>query len=144
MKTIKTFSFLLLLFLLVVSLGCNQNTSNKKKNSGIEGQVLLSPTSPMVSSDRPRTDRPYKAKLKILNQDREEILQIDTDDKGKFKISLEPGEYIISPVAPNAVELPDSSKLPLPPKPPYPEEQKVTVKSNEYTVVTVVFDTSIR
>lgn len=132
MKTLKFFSHLLILFLLIFSWSCNQNTSNKEKNSGIEGQVLLSPTSPMVSSDKPQTDKPYKAKLKILNPDWEEILQIDTDDEGKFKIALEPGEYIISPIAPN------------PNRPPYPEEKKVKVNPNKFTEVTVLFDTGIR
>lgn len=132
MKTIRATGFVFLLLLLIFHLGCNKNTSNKQKNSGIEGQVLLSPTSPVVSSDKPRTDKPYKAKLKILNQDREEIFQTDTDDEGRFKIALEPGEYIISPVAPNLN------------RPPYPEEQKIIVKSNEFTKVTVLFDTGIR
>ena len=67
-----------------------------------------------------------------MNQDREEVLQLDTDKEGRFKIALEPGEYIISPVARNPL------------RPPYPEEQKVTVKTNEFTEVKVIFDTGIR
>lgn len=132
MKKIKVLGHLFLVLLFIFPLGCNQNNKNREKNSGIEGQVLLSPTSPVASSDKPRTDRPYKAKLRILNHEREEILQIDTDDEGKFKITLEPGEYIISPIQPNPL------------RPPYPEEKKVTVKSNEFTSVIVRFDTGIR
>lgn len=130
----KTMRILLALFLisLIVFPGCHRSASKKQLASGIEGQVLLGPLSPKVSSENPVTDRPYKATLNILNLEREQIARIQTDKEGKFKLALEPGEYIISPVAPN------------PFNPPYPEEQQVTVKPNEYTSVVVRFDSGIR
>ena len=132
MNTIKISGYLFILLILIFHPGCNKNTLNRQRDSGIEGQVVLGPMSAVVSSDNPRPDKPYKATLKILNQEREQVLQVDTDEEGKFKITLEPGEYIISPIAPNPL------------RPPYPEEQKVTVKSNDFTTVIVRFDTGIR
>lgn len=132
MKTLRIVTIIFLLPVLISLAGCSQNRAQKQLTSGIEGQVLLGPMSAVVSSDKPVPDKPYKADLKILTQKREEITQIKTDGEGKFKIALEPGEYIISPITPNPL------------RPPYPEEQTVTVKANQFTRVTVHFDTGIR
>jgi hypothetical protein len=132
MKTLSITAAIFLLSALMSFSRCSQNRSQKQLSSGIEGQVLLGPMSAVVRADRPMPDKPYKADLKILSPEREEITQLQTDDEGKFKIVLEPGEYIISPVAPNPI------------RPPYPEEQTVTVKANQFTSVIVHFDTGIR
>lgn len=132
MKTLRITGAILSLFLLMVLSGCSQNRAQKQLTSGIEGQVLLGPMSPVARPDKPVPDKPYKAALKILSQKREEVTQVQTDAEGKFKIALEPGEYVISPVAPN------------PMRPPYPEEQTVTVKASQFTKVVVRFDTGIR
>jgi len=132
MKILRIAAIISLLSVLISFSGCSQNRSQKQLTSGIEGQVLLGPMSAVVRADKPLPDKPYKADLKILSREREEITQIQTDDEGKFKISLEPGEYIVSPVSPNPL------------RPPYPEEQTVTVKANQFTRITVHFDTGIR
>lgn len=132
MKTLKIAAIISLLSVLISFFGCSQNRAQKQLTSGIEGQVLLGPMSAVVSSEKSVPDKPYKADLKILSPEREEITQIKTDAEGKFKIVLEPGVYIISPVSRNPL------------RPPYPEEQTVTVKADQFTKVTVHFDTGIR
>jgi len=112
--------------------GCNKKTTQDQINSGITGQVLLGPVSPTSTDKNSSTEKPYKATLHFLNIEREKITSIDTDKDGLFRLNLEPGEYIISPEAPN------------PPNPPYPEEQKVIVKEGKFTEVTIRFDSGIR
>lgn len=116
------------LFFLVA--GCNKATKNAP-DSGIEGQVLLGPMSAVVTQNS-KPDQPYQATIIILDSGRKEINRIETDKEGRFKIALKPGEYILSPVAPN------------PPLPPIPEEKKAVVKPGEYTNVVLHFDTGIR
>jgi hypothetical protein len=121
--------FVLLLLLLVLS--CNKKTAREKLSSGVEGQVLLGPMTAVVTQNS-KPDRPYQATINVLDSTRNEITQIETDKEGRFKVPLEPGVYILSPIAPN------------PPLPPTPEEKKVQVKEGEFTQVLIRFDTGIR
>jgi hypothetical protein len=129
---VKTCLLVFSIILLFIHTGCNKKTTQDQINSGVEGQVLLGPVSPTSTDESSSSEKPYKASLNILNTEREEITSIDTDKDGRFRLNLKPGEYIISPKAPN------------PPNPPYPEEQKVIVKEGEYTNVTIRFDSGIR
>lgn len=145
MKTLRLAATIFLLPTLILLCGCSQNRTQKQLTSGIEGQVLLGPMSAVVGSEKPVPDKPFQATINILDTDREKVTQFETDEEGRFRIHLEPGDYIISPIAHNAAKPPDSPGLPSPPKkPPYPEEQKVTVKSGEYTQIIVRYDTGIR
>jgi hypothetical protein len=141
MKTLTTIGTILLLPYLIIFSGCSQNQAQKKLDSGIEGKVLLGPMSAVVNSDNAVPDKPYKATIKVLNPTREQITQFETEEDGRFKVALEPGEYIISPIAPNAPQTPGSLQVP---KPPYPEEQKVKVKPGEYAQIIVRYDTGLR
>ena len=139
-KSIKL-SAVILLPLLILFMECSQNRNQKQVASGIEGQVLLGPMSAVVGSEKPTPDKPFRAKIDILDINREHVTQFETDEEGRFKVSLEPGDYVISPISPNAPEPPGSLHVS---KPPYPEEQNVTVKSGEYTQIIVRYDTGIR
>ena len=141
MKILRTTVTIFLLPILLVLFGCSQNQAQKQMTSGIEGHSLLGPMSAVVGSDKPAPDKPFQARINVLDSNREQITQFETDEAGRFKIALEPGDYIISPISPNAPESPGSLQVP---KPPYPEEQKVTVKSGEYTQIIVRYDTGIR
>jgi hypothetical protein len=141
MRILRITATIFLLPILFAPFGCSQNRAQKKLDSGIEGKVLLGPMSAVVNHDKPMPDKPYKATIKVLNPNREQIAQFETDEAGRFKVALEPGEYIISPIAPNTPQTPGSLQVP---KPPYPEEQKVKVKPGEYAQIIVRYDTGLR
>lgn len=141
MKMLRTIATILFLPYLIIFFECSQNRAQKKLDSGIEGKVLLGPMSAVVNPDKPVADKPYKATINILNTSREQVTQFETEKDGRFKVALEPGEYIISPISPNAPQTPGSLQIP---KPPYPEEQKVTVTPGEYAQIIVRYDTGIR
>jgi hypothetical protein len=125
------FIFLLLLIIFAIT-SCSNRPKTEELSSGITGQVLLGPMTAVVRSDKIVPDKPYQAKIKILDEKREFITEFETDEEGKFRIPLAPGTYIISPVAPK------------PNIPPYPEEKTVTVEDGIFLETKVLFDTGIR
>lgn len=127
---IKYVMLLLIVFSAVIH--CSNRPKTEEMSSGITGQVLLGPMTAVVRSDKIVPDKPYQAKIKILNEKREFVTEFETDEEGKFRIPLAPGTYIISPVAPK------------PNLPPRPEEKTVTVEEGKYLETKVLFDTGIR
>ena len=99
-------------------------------DSGIEGQVFIGPMCPVVQEGQECPDQPYQAVLTVLSPDGREIVQIQTDEQGIFKIPLTPGEYILRPESPNVL--------------PFASEQSFVVESGAFTQVTVNYDSGIR
>jgi len=122
------------LVLIVISymVACSNRPKTEELSSGITGQVLLGPMTPVMRSDKIVPDKPFQAKIKILDEKREFITEFETDEEGKFRIPLPPGTYIISPIAPQ------------PNLPPRPEEKTVTVEEGKFLETKVLFDTGIR
>jgi len=75
-------------------------------------------------------DQPYQATLTVTSPKGERIVQIQTDEDGRFKIPLAPGEYILVPESPGKL--------------PFASEQDVSVKEGEFTQVIVNYDSGIR
>jgi hypothetical protein len=128
----KTKYIILLLFILSYLISCSNRPKTEELSSGITGQVLLGPMTAVMRSDKIVPDKPYQAKIKILDEKREFITELETDEEGRFRIPLPPGTYIISPVAPK------------PNLPPHPEEKTVTVEGGKFLETIVLFDTGIR
>jgi hypothetical protein len=124
--------FILLFPILLYITSCSNRPKTEELSSGISGQVLLGPMTAVMRSDKIVPDKPYQAKIKILNEKREFVTEFETDKEGKFRIPLAPGTYIISPVAPK------------PNLPPSPEEKTVTVEEGKFLETKVLFDTGIR
>ena len=99
-------------------------------DSGIEGQVFIGPMCPVVQEGQECPDQPYQAVLTVLSPDGREIVQIQTDEQGIFKIPLTPGEYILRPESPNVL--------------PFASEQSFVVESGMFTQVIVNYDSGIR
>ena len=99
-------------------------------DSGIEGQVFIGPTCPVVQIGQECPDQPYQALLTVLSPDGREIVQVQTDEQGRFKIPLPPGEYILRPESPNVL--------------PFASEQLFTVEAGTFTTVIVTYDSGIR
>ena len=105
-------------------------TTPEPVNSGIEGQVFIGPMCPVVQVGQECPDQPYQVVLTVNSPEGERIVQIQTDEGGRFKIPLQPGEYILHPESPNVM--------------PFAGEQTVLVEEGIFTQVIVNYDSGIR
>ena len=97
--------------------------------SGIFGQVLLGPLSPVERLGQVN-ERPYEATVQVLGADGQLVAEFQSRADGTFRLELPPGTYRLEPT----------------PGPIYPrgEEQTVTVQVGSLTRVVVRYDTGIR
>ncbi len=129
----KTFTiFLLLTAVAALWLAC-RGQQPPTLTSGIEGQVLIGPTCPVLREGTPCPDQPYQATIAVWNAERtEKVRTFTTDEDGRFRIPLTPGEYYIDPQPPN------------PGAPPTPIPQTVTVPPDRFVQITIEYDSGIR
>lgn len=85
---------------------------------------------PVVQAGQECPDQPYQAVLTVNSPEGERIVQIQTDEEGRFRIPLQPGEYILHPESQNAL--------------PFAREQAVIVEEGTFTQVIVNYDSGIR
>jgi hypothetical protein len=98
--------------------------------SGVEGQVLIGPMCPAVQEGQECPDQPYQAVLTVNSPEGRRIVQIQADEQGRFRIPLEPGEYILLPESLNAL--------------PFAGGQSFVVETGRFTRITVKYDSGIR
>lgn len=116
-------------FLLITS--CSPLLAPTPVDSGIEGNVTLGPTCPVVQVNNPCPDKPYQATLTILKAtSRDKVIQFATNANGNFRVALAPGEYILHPESPSI--MPHAADVPF------------TVTDHEFTHLDVVYDSGIR
>jgi hypothetical protein len=98
-------------------------------NSGIAGEVILRPVSPV---ERPGmiNQRPYEAVIGVKNGAGRIIAEVRSDPDGRFRIVLEPGTYVLQPESPAIY--------------PHAPAQTVTVTRDHFTPVHIVYDSGIR
>lgn len=98
-------------------------------NSGIDGEVILRPVSPV---ERPGmvNQRPYQALIGVADGTGRVVAEVRSDPDGRFRIILEPGTYVLHPAS-DAI---------------YPQApaQTVTVTRDRFTPVRVIYDSGIR
>ena len=99
-------------------------------DQGIEGTVLIGPQCPVQSVQNPCPDLPYQASIEVRFRDGRPATQVVSGEDGRFRIGLFPGLYTLHP----------ESGDPFPSAP----DQDVLVLDDEYTEVTINFDTGIR
>lgn len=109
---------------------CSAEPASTSTTSGVEGQVFIGPVCPVVQEGQECADRPYQATLIVNNSNGREIVKVQTDEQGRFKIPLEPGEYILHPESPNVM--------------PYAAEQVFVVEAGRFTQVNITYDSGIR
>lgn len=126
----------LALLIAVLALGAAPSAralASPASESGVTGTVLMSPVCP-VAHNPPLPQcapRPYQATITVKTADgKEEVTHFTSDSDGRFKITLEPGKYLLVPV---------NGK-------PYPRgaPQTVSVRAGKFTAVTVMYDTGMR
>jgi hypothetical protein len=131
-KTIIIFLLFSSIFLSACNPGRSLISPTPSLSNGIEGTVTEGPMcpGPVPIGNNICPDQPYMATISILDTNKTQISQIQTDSKGHFKIQLIPGTYILHPE----------------PGKPFPNapDQTVEVISGQYTQVTIVYDTGIR
>lgn len=100
------------------------------RGSGIEGQALIGPMCPVVQQGQECQEQPYQATLTVNSRNGVKIVQFQTDEQGRFRVPLVPGEYILHPESPNAV--------------PFASDQSLLVETGRYTQIVVTYDSGIR
>jgi hypothetical protein len=129
----RTLTFALTLAAVVsLSLSCQAMDSPVADSSGIEGQVLRTNTKPGPIRQGEPTEVPFSATFRVLDAGGEEVLTFTTDEDGRFKVVLPPGDYTIVPAENAPVLRPATQKKP------------VTVKEGAFTELRLVFDTGMR
>ena len=101
-------------------------------DSGIRGEVGIGPMCPVIQEGVPCPDQPYQAVLTVFTPAGRKVTRVETDIEGRFEIKLAPGEYILHPESPNGQT------------PPFAADIHFTVQPDEFTTVTVTFDSGIR
>ena len=99
-------------------------------DSGVEGQVFVGPMCSVVQEGQECSDQPYQARLTVLSPNGREIVQVQTDEQGRFKIPLAPGEYILHPESPDVL--------------PFASDQNFIVEDGRFTQIVVNYDSGIR
>ena len=108
------------------------DSSPKEFTTGIKGQVLIGPVSP-IERNGIINKTPFEAALKFVDSDENVVEKIRTDENGKFKLELKPGAYTIIPEP-----IINTGFYPL------GKNKNITVKSGEIVFVEVDFDSGIR
>jgi len=102
--------------------------------SGIEGQVLLGPICPVVQVGVPCPDQPFQSTVIVWNAERTtRIRTFTTDEEGRFRVPLVPGDYYLDPQPPEP-----GQTLPT------PIPQNLTVLADQFVQITIEYDTGIR
>lgn len=100
--------------------------------SGIDGTVTIGPTCPVeIEGATECAPRPFEATITVVDSDGDEVATARSDEAGRLRVALPPGEYTLVPEQPNAGA------------PPHAPEQDVTV-AGTYTHVSIEYDSGIR
>ncbi len=126
----KTLLLLTVSILTAMITACS-GTSSTTPDSGVEGKVIIGPVCPVIQPGEDCLDRPYQATLTVNDPNGRKIVQVEADEDGRFKIPLEPGNYIL---------VPESKGLMVP----FAAQQPFAVVEGNYTQLTIAYDSGIR
>jgi hypothetical protein len=118
------------LLLACFAVGCRMETSPPPPSSGIQGQVLRGPVTPVCVVGRP-CYLPFAASF-LVQQGDATVATFESDSAGRFLVHLSPGTYAIVP-GPDAPVMSPSS-----------QGKSVEVQPDALTSVELTFDTGIR
>lgn len=97
--------------------------------SGIEGRVIIRPVR-SVERRGVVNQRPYQAKITVLDGAGREIAAVESDAEGQFRVPLPPGSYVLRPESPGTY--------------PRAAQQTVVVQRNQMTQIEIVYDSGMR
>jgi hypothetical protein len=99
-------------------------------DSGIEGIVTVGPMCPVMQEDVPCPDQPYQASLTVLTTGGKKVSGFRTDEYGRFRVELAPGDYVLHPESPNGL--------------PFAEDLSFTVNEHRFTLLEISYESGIR
>jgi hypothetical protein len=97
--------------------------------SGIEGRVIIRPVR-SVERRGVVNQRPYQAKITVLDGAGREVAAVESDAEGQFRVPLPQGSYVLRPESPGTY--------------PRAAPQRVEVQRNGMTRVDIVYDSGMR
>ena len=100
--------------------------------TGIKGKVLRGPVHPGPATPGDPDEVPFRAAFQVLDSAEEEVASFESDDEGRFTVSLPPGDYTIVPHKSAPILFPKRQK------------KEVTVPEDGFLEVTLRFDTGMR
>ena len=121
---------IVLVVLVLAVAACGNGQPPGDDASGIRGRALAGPQCPVELEGSPCPDLPYEGTVIAVDTESGEDFTARTDAQGRFELSLEPGTYEVSIVAPSS--------------PPFVKPQAVTVEPGSFTPIRVSVDTGIR
>ncbi len=102
-------------------------------SSGVEGRVTLGPRCPTVEAGQDCPDRPFSTGLVIRSAASGAVVAtLESDAAGKFRVELEPGDYVIEPEAVQVVYAPSARPV------------QFSVEPGVFTRVDMRFDSGVR
>ena len=129
----RSFAFALSASLVLVFAACGGEQADPvdAPAGGVRGVVTSGPQCPVVVAGSPCPDRPWRGTVRISATQGDVVREVETDDRGRFEISLGAGSYIVV-----AVTDPERMSTGSP--------QTVTVVDGAWAEVTLLVDTGIR
>ena len=113
----------------------SNNTGILPIKSGVSGTVLLGPTCPVMRDppDPACADRPYQTTIQVIavgSPKSSPFTSVKTDEEGKYKVLLPPGEYALQPTGGSVM--------------PRCETKNITITSDTMIEVNLSCDSGIR
>jgi hypothetical protein len=116
--------------LAVILAGCGG--AGPPADTGVEGVVTIGPMCPVVQVGQPCPDNPYAAKLTVVNPSGKVITRASADSKGRYRIPLEAGDYLLQAEAKDGGPFPATAGYPF------------TVSQGPWTRLDLTMDSGIR
>lgn len=107
-------------------------SENVIADSGIKGIVSMDPAYPVCKVGEPCDAPVVGATLRIKGQDNTIIKHVTTNNKGRFRLSIKPGRYIVTLLKPKAGSLAGKPN------------KTLDVSKGKFSSVSFVIDTGIR
>jgi hypothetical protein len=119
------------LVLVLAACGADTPDPTDAPAGGVRGTVTEGPQCPVVVAGSPCPDRPWHGTVRISATQGDVVREVETDDRGRFEISLGAGSYEVL-----AVTDPERMSTGAP--------QAVTVVEGDWAEVSLLVDTGIR
>ena len=115
---------------IAVGVSACAQAANPSSSGGVRGKVTAGPQCPVVSQASPCPDAPWIGTVRATAEDGT-AYEDQTDDQGRYEISLPPGVYVVVPVTSGGT-------------PPTGEPQTVQVAQGQPLDLNLAVDTGIR